>query len=278
MFSFDKKNALIIGAGQNIGREIALEFARRGARVAVADINQTGADETAQLIKAAGGEAIGVVCNVTSEDSVRDAVNTAEQFLGCIDIHMNNAGIIHSGNPEDFPASEWERMFSVNFFGAVRANAVVLPKMLARGQGYIVNTASFAGLYPYATNRIPYAASKAALISMSENMALSLLPRGIRVSCLCPGPTMTTSTVGMKPWSENVIMRGPGNTLGVKSQEEVAKILADGMCAERIIIATHDEGYETVRRHGASPDDFIHSKIDEFAKGDSGLPGRPATK
>ncbi len=278
MFSFKGKNAFIIGAGQNIGREIALEFARRGARVVIADINQAGADETAQLIKTAGGEAIGVVCNVTSEDSVRDAVHAAEQFLGNIDIHMNNAGIIHSGNPEDFPATEWERMFSVNFFGAVRANAVVLPKMLARGQGYIVNTASFAGLYPYATNRIPYAASKAALISMSENLAISLLPRGVRVSCLCPGPTMTTSIIGMKPWSENVEMRGPGNTLGVKSQEEVARILADGMCAERIIIPTHEEGYETVRRRGDSPDIFIQSKINEFANGNSGLPGRPATR
>ena len=147
-----------------------------------------------------------------------------------IDIHMNNAGIIHSGNPEDFPASEWERMFSVNFFGAVRANSVVLPKMIARGEGYIVNTASFAGLYPYATNRIPYAASKAALVSMSENLAVYLQPKGIRVSCLCPGPTMTTSTVGMKPWSENVIMRGPGRHLPVRSQEHAATVLADGMC------------------------------------------------
>ena len=211
MFTFENKNAFIIGAGRNIGRVIALEFARRGAKVAVADINKAGAEETAQFIIAAGGTATGIGCDVTSEGSVRDAVSEAERFLGVIDVHMNNAGIIHSGNPEDFPASEWERMFSVNFFGAVRANAVVLPKMLARGEGYIVNTASFAGLYPYATNRIPYAASKAALVSMSENMAISLLPRGIQVSCLCPGPTMTTSTQGMKPWSDNVIMRGPAS-------------------------------------------------------------------
>ena len=69
-------------------------------------------------------------------------------------------------------------MFNINFFGVVRANAVVLPKMLQRGEGYIVNTASFAGLYPFATNRMPYAASKAALVSMSENMALYLKPKG----------------------------------------------------------------------------------------------------
>jgi len=274
MFTFENKNAFIIGAGRNIGRVIALEFARRGARVAVADINKSGAEETAQLIIAAGGKATGIGCDVTSEGSVRDAVSEAERFLGVIDIHMNNAGIIHSGNPEDFPASEWERMFSVNFFGAVRANAVVLPKMLARGQGYIVSTASFAGLYPYAANRIPYAASKAALVSMSENLALYLLPTGVRVSCLCPGPTMTTATQGMKPWSENVIMRGPGSHLEVRSQEHAAEVLADGMCAGRIIIPTHEAGWDIMQRHAASPDNFIREKIEEFARGVSGLPGR----
>lgn len=276
MFSFDGKRALIIGAAQNIGRAIALEFARRGATVAVADIDKAGADETASLIRQAGGEATGIHCDVSSDESVRHAVAEAEAFLGVIDVHMNNAGIIHSGNPEDFPPSEWQRMFGINFFGAVRANAEVLPKMLARGEGYIVNTASFAGLFPYATNRIPYAASKAALVSMSENLAIYLIPKGIRVSCLCPGPTMTTSTVGMKPWSDNVIMRGPGSHLAVKSQEEVATILADGMCAERVIIPTHEEGWEIVRRRGDSPEDFIREKIESFEAGGTGLPGRPS--
>ncbi len=272
MFTFERKNALIIGAGQNIGRAIALEFARLGARVAAADINKTGADETAQLINAAGGQAIGISCDVTSERSVSDAVNAAEAFLDHIDIHMNNAGVLHNGNPEDLPVHEWQRMFDINFFGAVRANAVVLPKMLARGQGYIVNTASFAGLYPFATSRIPYAASKAALISMSENLAIYLLPKGIRVSCLCPGPTMTTSINAMKTWSENVVMRGPGSHLGIKSQEEVAKILADGMSAERIIISTHQEGWEIIQQLAASPDNFILKKIEEFASGNTGRP------
>ncbi len=278
MFSFERKTALIIGAGRNIGRAIALEFARRGARVAVADLDPTGAEETAQQIRASGGTATATGCDVMSEASVAQTVATAEQELGALDIHMNNAGIIHSGNPEDFPAAEWERMFSVNFFGAVRANAVVLPGMLARGSGYIVNTASFAGLYPYAINRIPYAASKAALISMSENLAISLLPRGIRVSCLCPGPTMTTSTVGMKPWYEGVILRGPGDTLDVRSQEHAATVLADGMCAGRIIIPTHEAGWDIIRRHTASPDDFVRSKIAEFAAGNSGLPPRAVAR
>lgn len=272
MFSFENKGVLLIGGGRNIGREIAQEFARRGARVAVADIDRAGADETARLIEAAGGRAIGIACNVGSDESIADTVAQAESFLGDIDVLMNNAGILHSGNPEDFPVAEWQRMFDVNFFGAVRANAVVLPKMIARGQGYIVNTASFAGLYPYATSRVPYAASKAALVSMSENLAIYLLPLGINVSCLCPGPTMTTSVQGMKPWSDNVVMRGPGCFLEVKSQEEVAKILADGMCAGRVLIPTHEQGWDYIRQHGNAPDNFIHQKIGEFARGDSGRP------
>lgn len=274
MFGFEDKNALVIGAGQNIGREIAREFARRGAKVVAADINKAGAEETAALIVGADGEAAGIACDVSSEESVARALAEAERFLGPIDIHMNNAGLLHSGNVEDFPPAEWERMFNVNFFGAVRANAVVLPKMIARKSGYIVNTASFAGLYPYAINRAPYAASKAALISMSQNMAIQLLPLGIQVSCLCPGPTMTTSVHGMKPWSDNVIMRGPGADLAVKSQEEVARILADGMSAGRILIPTHEKGWETMRDYAASPDDFIRGKIADFAAGRSGLPGR----
>lgn len=274
MFSFKGKNALVIGAGHNIGRAIAQEFARRGARVAVGDLDKAAADETAQLIRDAGGEATGIQCDVTSEQSVAAAIGEAERFLGSIDVHLNNAGILHSGNPEDFPPSEYERMFNVNFFGAVRANSIVMPTMIARGSGYIVNTASFAGLYPYAVNRIPYAASKAALISMSENLAIYLIPLGIRVSCLCPGPTMTTLATGMKMLSENVAMRGPGSNLELKSQADVANTLADGMEAERIIIPTHEQGWETIKQRAASPDAFVQRKIDEFARGDVGLPGR----
>jgi NAD(P)-dependent dehydrogenase (short-subunit alcohol dehydrogenase family) len=274
MFCFENKNALIIGAGQNIGREIALEFARRGARVAIADINKAGAEETARQIIQAGGQAIGIACDVTDESSVQSTVNQAETFLGPIDVLMNNAGVILSGNPEDIPTAEWERVFSVNLFGAVRANSVVVPKMLARGEGYIVNTASFAALYPYASNRIPYAASKAALLSMSENMALYLQPKGIRVSCLCPGPVMTSLADNMKSWSDNVVMRGPGSQLDVMEQVAVAKLLADGMCAGKTLILTHEQGFETMQQRADSPDNFIVKTIERYARGDSGRPGR----
>ncbi len=272
MFEFGNRNALVIGGGLNIGRQISLEFARRGARVAVADIDAAGAEETAGLIQAEGQSAIGIQCDVTSEDSIAMAVRKAEEALGDIDILINNAGVIQSGNVEDIPLAEWQRTFDVNLFGAVRANALVLPKMIARKSGYIIQTASFAGLYPYGTNRVPYAASKAALISMSENMAIYLRPMGILVGCLCPGPTMTTLT--MRNFSENAVMRGPGSDLRVLEPADVARILADAMEQGRVIIPTHEQGWQTIRDHAASPDDFIRAKVEDHAAGRSGLPGR----
>ena len=269
---FKGKSALVFGSAQNIGRAVVREFAKRGARVAVADIDFAGAEETAALIREAGGEAIALKCNVMESASIRAAASAAEAALGEIDIVMNNAGLLHSGNPEDLPFSEWERMIGCNLMGMVRSIEVFLPKMLARGQGYIVNTGSFAGLYPYAASRIPYAVSKAGVIALSENLALYAIPKGVKVSCLCPGPVMTTSANTMKTFSENVPMRGPGTHLWVKGQEEVAIILADGMEADRIIIPTHEEVRETLLEWAASPDDFIRKQIAIFASGDIGQP------
>ena len=269
---FAGKSAIVFGAGRNIGRAVAREFSRRGARVAVADLDFEGAEEAAALIREAGGEAIAIRANVMESDSIRAAGVAAEVAFGEIDIVMNNAGLLHSGNPEDFPLSEWERMIGCNLFGMIRSLEIFLPKMLARGHGYIVNTGSFAGLYPYAASRLPYAVSKAGVIALSENLALYAIPKGIKVSCLCPGPVMTTSANTMKTFSENVPMRGPGKHLWVKGQEEVAVILADGMEAGRILIPTHEEVRETLLEWAASPDDFIRARIAEFATGDIGQP------
>lgn len=273
MTTFAGKTALIIGAGQNIGRRVAQEWARRGARVAVADIDQAGAEETAEILRKAGAESIGLHCNVTDDASVLACIDAAEAALGPLDLHMNNAGILSGGNPEDIPISEWQRMFDVNLFGMVRANNVVVPRMMARGRGHIVNTASFAGFYPFAASRVHYAACKAGVLSMSENLALYLMPLGVKVSCLIPGPVMTTSTAGMKEFSENYTMRAPGSHLWVKSQQETARILSDGMEAGRILIPTHDEGWETIKERAADPDAFIARKNAEYLSGDPGKPG-----
>lgn len=273
MTTFAGKSALIIGAGQNIGRRVAQEWARRGARLAVADISHEGAEETAGLLRAAGAEAHAFACDVASEASVLSCIDAAEAALGPLDIQMNNAGILSGGNPEDIPMSEWQRMFDINLFGMVRANNVIMPRMIARGSGHIVNTASFAGFYPFAASRVHYAACKAAVLSMSENLALYLMPLGVNVSCLIPGPVMTTSVAGMKEFSDSYVMRAPGSHMFVKSQQETACVLSDGMEAGKILIPTHEEGWDSFREHAADPDAFIAKKNAEYLAGDPGKPG-----
>ncbi len=274
MSLFSGKRALIYGGANGIGAAVAEEFARRGAAVAIADIDTDSTRQTAQGIVDAGKEAVDLECDVTSDVSVREAAVGAERALGEMDIVMNNVGGILSGNPEEIPIAEWQRILDLNLMPAVRSNDVFLPKMIERGSGHIVNTASFAGLYPYAANRMPYVASKAAVVALSESLALYLIPRGVRVSCFCPGPVMTNVMAGMKTWSANAAMRGPGTQFMPITAAESARILADGMEHERILIPTHEGVWQLLRDHAASPDRFIHDKIGEFARGESGLPGR----
>jgi len=272
---FEGNAALIYGGAKGIGRAVALEFARRGAAVAVADIDEVAAQATAADIVAAGGRAVGLACNVLSDDSVRATAEAAAVALDEIGIVMNNVGGILNGHPEDIPMSEWQRMMDLNYFAAVRGVATFLPRFLARGSGHIVNTASFAGLYPYAASRIPYAAAKAAVIGMTQSLAIYLAPRGVRVSCLIPGPVFTGVLDSMTSWTSDCPMRGPGSELELKLVDEVATRLADGMLDGKVLIPTDEKAWAIIQRWAASPDAFLQAKIDEFASGDDGRPQVP---
>lgn len=274
-FNFGQQRVLIFGAAKGIGRASALEFARRGARVVLADVDEANAQGAATEIIDAGGQALGIRCDVSNETDMAAAVTRAEEYLGAIDVVMNNVGIIMAGNPEDVPTSEWQRVMDLNFFPVVRSNELLLKKMITRGSGYIVNTASFAGLYPYAASRLPYAAAKAAVISLSESLAMHVIPRDLRVSYFCPGPVMTGVSQGIKSWSEDAVMNGPGSQFGLLTAEAAAVILADGMEAGRIFIPTHEDVVDLMQQRAASPDQFIYQKIDELQSGDYGLPVFP---
>lgn len=272
---FARSSALILGGAKGIGKCVALEWARRGARVAVADIDEAAALETAEEIKASGGEAIGLRADVLTEASIAEAAAATEAAFGEIDIWMNNVGAILSGHPEDIPFAEWQRIMDLNYLAAVRGVNLAMPKMLARGGGHIVNTASFAGFFPYAANRIPYAASKAAVIALSQNLALYLQPKGVKVSCLIPGPVATGIMDTMTSWTEDCQMRGPGSELVLKLPEEVAVTLADGMAEGRVLIPSDETAWTIVRRWADSPEGFLEDKMAEFASGDTGKPQVP---
>lgn len=272
---FAGASALIFGGAKGIGRAVALEWARRGAKLAVADIDEDAAKATAEDIRKEGGEAIALPVDVTDEASMAKGVAEAERALGEIGIVMNNVGAILNGYPTDIPFAEWQRIIDLNYFAVVRSNAIFLPRFEARGRGHIVNTASFAGLYPYAAGRIPYASSKAAIISLSENLALLLEPKGIRVSCLIPGPTVTSIAEGMTSWTEDLPMYAGGSELTLKMPEELAVMLSDGMRDGRILIPAEELAWEIQMRRAKDPDAFIREKIAAFQSGDYGTPTIP---
>ncbi len=272
---FAGASAIIFGGAKGIGKAVSLEWSRRGARVVVADLDHVAARETASEIVQAGGKALGLQVDVLSQASIEAAAGEAEAEFGPPDIVMNNVGAILNGHPLDIPAEEWHRIFELNYFSIVRSNAIFLPAMLERGSGHVVNTASFAGLYPYAAGRIPYASSKAAVISMSENLALLLEPQDVRVSCLVPGPVMTGIAAGMKDWTPDLPMYGPGSETALMDTGEVARVLADGMRDGRILIPSDPVAFEIIAQRAADPDAFTRGKIAGFAAGDVGMPKLP---
>lgn len=274
---FAGANALIFGGAKGIGRCVALEWARRGARVAVADLAEAQARETVAEIAAAGGTALAIAADVMSEESVAAAAAAAEAALGEIDIVMNNVGAMLNGHPEDIPLPEWQRIMEINYFAAVRGIVHFLPKFLARGRGHIVSTASFAGMFPYAASRVPYGAAKAAVISMSQNLAVYCEPLGVRVSCLIPGPVMTQVMDSCTEWTPGCELRAPGKETTLMLPEEVARVLADGMASGKVLIPSDPVVFAIVRRWAEDPDAFIRAKIAEFAHGERGKPQIPDT-
>jgi 2-hydroxycyclohexanecarboxyl-CoA dehydrogenase len=190
------KVAIVSGSAQGIGRAIAMRLAEEGAKVAIADIQENLATQTASEIKSAGGHAAAVRLDVTDLDSVLAAMETAERDLGPIDILVNNAGW---DKLEPFVQSSpetWDRVIAINFRGVLNCCKAVIPKMQARGGGKIVSIASDAGRVGSSGEAV-YSGCKAAIIAFSKTIARELARNNINVNVVCPGPTETALLRGV---------------------------------------------------------------------------------
>jgi NAD(P)-dependent dehydrogenase (short-subunit alcohol dehydrogenase family) len=180
------KVALVTGAGSGLGKAIALAFAKAGATLALLDLNEATARAA---LEAAGSKGVSVAADVADSSAVQRAVEAVERETGPIEVVVNNAGITGLGPPklthETAPA-EWERVMAVNLAGPFLVCRAVLPSMLERGTGVVVNVASAAGVISF-EGRSPYASSKAGLIHLTKNLAVEYAGRGIRANALCPG-------------------------------------------------------------------------------------------
>jgi NAD(P)-dependent dehydrogenase (short-subunit alcohol dehydrogenase family) len=202
--------AIVTGAGRGIGRATALELARMGADIVVAELDAGGAEKTAALVKDAGRRAAVIATDVTRRAELAAMVDRTLAAFGRIDILVNNAGIYRAAATLDVTEEHWDAIMTINAKAVFFASQAVLPTMIAARRGAIVNLASMAGKIGSRTN-LPYNASKAAVVSMTKSLALAHAADGIRVNCVCPGFVETDM------WT--MVAREQGALLGLTPEE-----------------------------------------------------------
>jgi NAD(P)-dependent dehydrogenase (short-subunit alcohol dehydrogenase family) len=240
------KVVVVTGGGNGIGEAMARRFARDGARaVVVADLDGGAAERVAQDI---GGGAARV--NVAREQEMAALVADTIDRHGQIDLFCSNAGV-SIGKGMETTDAEWETAWSVNVMAHVYAARAVVPHMLARGQGYLLQTASAAGLL--SISDASYAVTKHGAVAYAEWLAIAYGDRGIKVSCFCPMGVRTNMLLGSVSEVDQ-----PALLAGSVSPEEAADAIAQGLIDERFLILTHPEVLEYMRRKSADHDRWLN--------------------
>lgn len=240
MQEFTNKVALVTGAGSGIGRAAAVGFASYGARVVVADVNLSAAEETVTSIESAGGEAIAMQVDVSSLPDVEQMVTRTVSEFGSLDMAFNNAGITGEvSSIADCTEENWDRVISVNLKGVWLCLKFELLQMLKQGSGAIVNMASVAGLVGIHDQLPGYAPSKHGVVGLTRTAALEYAKKGIRVNAVCPGEIDT-------PMQGNYLKESPELLAKALESEPVGRFgqpeeVADAviwLCSERASFIT----------------------------------------
>ena len=222
----ENKVSIITGAASGIGAATARAFAKQGARVVVADRNAEGATTVASEI---GG--LAVACDVGQEAEISRLVARTQAEYGPVDVFFSNAGIATGGNPLDTELPVWQNQWEVNLMAHVYAVRAVLPSMLERGSGYLLHTASMAGILTSQGN-LTYAVTKHAVVGLAEWLSITYHDKGIRTSLLAP-LGVRTPMLGdpSSEWARSAA--GP-----IKEPEEVGNMVVEAILEERFLILT----------------------------------------
>jgi NAD(P)-dependent dehydrogenase (short-subunit alcohol dehydrogenase family) len=240
------KVIVVTGGASGIGRAMSELFATRQPRaVIVADVNADGARQVAAGI---GAVAEGVGLDVSDEDAVAALIQRTEEAHGPIDLFASNAGIGVGGGPET-PNDGWERIWQINVMAHVYAARHVLPSMLARGEGYLLNTASAAGLLTQ-IGSAPYSVTKHAAVGLAEWLAITYGDQGIKVSVLCPQAVRTAMTAGMDNG-------GVAGVDGMMEPDDVARAALEGITDERFLILPHPQVRQYLERKVSDYDRWL---------------------
>ncbi|WP_170606951.1 SDR family oxidoreductase [Ruegeria arenilitoris] len=244
------KTVVVTGAASGIGKSLAQRFSSDGAKVVCADIDEPGAHSLASEI---GGHAF--FCDVSNESSISDLIEATEDQVGTIDLFCGNAGVLTLGGV-DVPDDEWDRIWKINVMSHVWTARHLIPRMTARGSGYILITASAAGLLNQ-PGAAPYAVTKHAAIGFAEWVALTYRDQGIRVSVLCPQAVRTD------------MIRGHEDSVaaidGILEPQEVASACVEAITEERFLVLPHEQVMDYFQFKAVNYDRWIDgmSKINQ---------------
>lgn len=238
------KNIVVTGGANGIGRALCERFAKEGAsHVTVVDLDEANAAAVAESV---GGKSYRV--DVASRSEIEELVRSVESDSGAIDLFVSNAGIGIAGGAE-VEVDEWQRIWDINVMAHVNAANALLPSMLERGKGYLLNTCSAAGLLSQ-IGSAPYAVTKHAAVAFAEWLSITYGNRGVTVSVLCPQAVRTNMTAG----TEN---GGVAGVDGMIEPEELAEATIAGLREEAFLILPHEIVRTYYRRKGEDIDRWL---------------------
>src|SRR3954454_11898893 len=260
MDSLEGRGAVVTGGASGIGFATAQELGRRRARVVIADIEAGALDQAVERLQAAGIEAHGVTCDVTSLDAVQSLADQAFDRLGKGHVVVNNAGVAVGGPVADMTHDDWRWVIDVDLWGPIHGVEVFMPRLIEQGEGgHLLFTASFAGLVPN-VGLGPYCVAKYGVVALAEVLARELRPHEIGVSVLCPMRVGTNignsernrgATYGAADSASSLAGQGAqdesvaGRVIPV---ETVAEMTVDALLDNRLYVLSHDQSRDSIRR------------------------------
>jgi NAD(P)-dependent dehydrogenase (short-subunit alcohol dehydrogenase family) len=251
------KVIVVTGGASGIGAALVRRFAREGAAgLVVADMNHDAAHVVADEVRG-----LAVRTDVSNEADVQALIAQATQRFGRVDVLCSNAGIALGGGV-DAPNADWQRIWEVNLMAHVYGARAVLPQMVARGEGYLLQTASAAGLLSHPESAL-YAVTKHAAVSFAEWLSINYGDRGIRVSCLCPQGVRTPMLMGPEGGRKSFLLEGS------VSAEQVADDVIAAMRAERFLVLPHPEVRDYMQRKATDIDRWLAGMRKLRAKADA---------
>lgn len=218
MGRLENRIAIVTGAGQGIGRAIALGMACEGAGLVIADLDEANAGAVSREIERVGGKASALYTDISNEGSVRGMIDHTLNKHGRVDILVNNAGVFPTSSVEEMAEEEWDRVIGTNLIGTFLCSRAVVPHLLTQRSGRIISLTS-GRAFQGARHGAHYAASKAGIIAFSKSLALELAPYGITVNVICPGITDTAQPRGHQT-EEQIYAQGQRIPLGRIGQPE----------------------------------------------------------